>query len=142
MVDLAQLRSGLDALDGSVSDALNVLVRDTSELQKMTTNAQLLLQRQNVAAGAFDNWSSIIAGLNARHTSFHEEILAASAASLDGTGSEAYGSWDAFKAFTIEIATASDQLESELNPSSLWIVALIAVVAGLVAFYIYEKRAR
>jgi hypothetical protein len=137
LVDVAQLRIGLAMLDGTVIDGLTVLTRITSELQKMTTNAQLLLQKQNIAAGALDNWSSIIDGFNARKQMFDDDLVGREV----GTGGDTYERWDDLRAFAVEVATASNQLSDELNPSQKWLwLGLVVLLVAFGIFYLEQRR--
>lgn len=121
MIDEAQLKVGLNKLSGTYADGLDVSLRLDREFQKMTTSAQLLLQKKNLAAGAMDNWSGIIKTLSDRLTPIHKQLMA----HPDDASGDAFPGWETEKILALDVARASNQLNSELDDNKYLKVATI-----------------
>ncbi len=139
-VDVAQLRAGLDAMDGTSMDALTVLIRVRDALTQMTDTARLLLQKENLAAGAADTWSSILAGFTARYQSLDADALGSD---TDTAYTTPFPRWDELRVLAVDVGLASNQLDADLanvgkTPPwvklamvALVVVALVVVVAAV-----------
>jgi hypothetical protein len=138
-VDVATLRAGLASMDGRPSEAMTVIARIQSEIVKMTTNAQLLIQRQSLPTAALDNWSGIISGLEQRANDL-QSLVGAEEPQLDNDNGGLLPSsyWDQVKALAVQVATASNQLLDELNPSRGWFTwALLGVLVLVLVLYVH-----
>jgi len=122
-IDIDGLRNGMNSMDGTYKDSLNVSHRVINELQKMDTSAQLLLQKQSLPKASMDLWFSIIKTLNERHNGFHQALITHPVEHND----EHYPGWEDLKVLAIDVARSSNQLNDELDKTGGEVLKYLAI---------------